>query len=330
MAQVTQTARYLFTPAETASRFVEYAQWMIDDPGLDWGVSELDKRAIPLRPGEIEAYIGRPGHGKTSVLAYRAARAAKQIIQRGTQENEVVVFISYEQPVEQIEASIQAQMGGGFSVSDVGWGRVDMEAVRRQSIKRPQLPVWFMGKSLLDRGKRVPPMYIDTVYKELLNMERDYGKIPVLICFDYLQIMPIRDKKDRAGEVAEACYQLEDLAVTLACPACVGAQAKTGVESSASKIPTLADAYYTAVLDHIASKSYGLFKPCRAVLPEMRAEIEVGGIEYSTQTDWYQHLFFLKMNKQRFEHGSYLFPCHFDMSTLDFRGIDMNRTQLDY
>ena len=124
------------------------------------------------------------------------------IVKRGA-ENEVVVYVSWEQTVEEIESFFES--GREYTSSDLAWGRVDLDVVRRKAVKRPGLPVWMFGESKRHEGIKRLLMTIDYVYESIEAMYDEYGGKPALMCLDYVQIMPIAGRgMDRQTQVNEA------------------------------------------------------------------------------------------------------------------------------
>lgn len=314
---------FIKTPAESNAAFIKYAETIRETPGIDYGCV-LDKKVIPLRPGDVLAIVARPGHGKSAFMAYMSRRAAYQIVKQGKEDQEVVLYFSWEQPVEQMEANFQA--GSDYSVSDIGWGRADIETVISKSLNRVNLPIWVGGKSLSDANKRQSPMTIDAIYQEIRELKNDYGVVPKLICLDYLQIIPVPGKNDRHTEVTEATYQAKELAMDVGCPIIFGVQAKAAVDSTASKIPGLGDAYYSSAVEHVADKQFGLLKPIK--VHEAGRKIQVSGHDYTVD----DNLLLIKMSKQRMEQGAWTFVVNFDMSRMvmsDYNFLSLNDPEYD-
>ena len=87
-----QTAKRFFvqSPGDLAQSYVRWAEQLQTNPGITYGCV-LDKHLIPLHPGDLMAVVARPGHGKSSWMAYMAKKTAKDIVKRGTQNSECVV-----------------------------------------------------------------------------------------------------------------------------------------------------------------------------------------------------------------------------------------------
>ena len=90
------------TPADLAVEHLDWATRNATMPGMSWGIPTVDRYVIPMRSGDLVGIMARPGHGKSSLLAYLARTESKRIIERGTQETEAVVYVTWESSAEEI------------------------------------------------------------------------------------------------------------------------------------------------------------------------------------------------------------------------------------
>jgi hypothetical protein len=313
MLKTKEYPNFIRTPAESTVGFLKYAEQLRIKQSLTFGCV-MDNHVIPPHPGDVISVVARPGHGKTAFMSYMARRAANNILEEGKYSlskdvtSEVVLYVSWEQTVEEIEANIQA--GQDYSVSDIAWGRADMEVVRSKAFTRPQTPIWLAGKSIEDANKRMPPMTFDIIYDNIQGLKEKFNVIPRLICMDYLQIIPVPETSTRLDEVSEAAYKTKQLAIDTACPIFIGVQAKEAVDKSQSKIPGLGDCYYGASIGHVVDKNFGLFKPIKAY--DKGKSIGLNNIPYWVD----DYLLFVEMSKQRMDQGSRKWAFNFDMSTM--------------
>lgn len=309
---------FLHSPAQSSSRYVQWAEWLQNAPKIDYGCI-LDKYVIPLHPGDLMAVVARPGHGKSSWMAYMAKRTARKLIERG-EANKCVVYVSWEQPIEEIEAFFQS--GEHYDSTDLAWGRVSLEKVREQSIKRVNLPIWMIGHSLKDADKRKPPMTVERVYEAIRAMRYEFGYEPVLVCLDYLQNIPVPGTKERTQQVTEATIQAKHLAMEIGVPIIGGVQASRETDKRAVQIPTMADAQHSSAIEQTADKQIALFRPSKILAAgEM---MQVGDHEYKVDDS----LLVIKLLKQRLEKGFGVWAVHFEPHTLAMG--DYNVTSLEY
>lgn len=295
------TRDLFYSPGEVAKYFVDYAARLRDFPGLRWGVASMDRSIVPMKPGDLIGVIARPGHGKSTLMAYLARKTAKDIKDAG-RENECVVYVSFEQAIEEIEAVFQSTPE--LSVTDIAWGRADLEQIRTNSVQRVGLPVWLMGRSM-ERRKRLPRMTIDNVYRALAEMEEDYKIKPALIVLDYIQIVPIERAAERVTQVSEAIVRAKELAAYVAAPIVVGVQAGRAVDTKQQKIPGPADCQWASAIEQAADKLIGIWRP---VLTEDKdAIVKINGSEIRVT----QQLLIAKLLKQRMAPAGDVFPLHF-------------------
>lgn len=296
------------TPAELASSFVEWAGRIQRDPGITWGVPAIDKRVIPMRPGELVGLIGRPGHMKTSLLAYFAREEAKRIQARGAAETEAVVYVTWEQSAEELEAFFQAD--GEDSVTDVAWGRAELAALTARSVGRVHVPIWVIGHGIGRAGKGTPRMTPDVILGAIETMREDFGVRPTLMLFDYIQLIPVRRAQDRVQQVTEVPIRIKELALRIGCPALAGVQASRDVDTRKVKIPTERDAQWASSIEQTADKLFGLWRPVKTEQPG--DVLEIGNRWYKVS----DQLLIIKMLKQRFDRGTATWGMYFDPARL--------------
>lgn len=301
---------FIHSPAQSTTRLVQWAEWLKVAPKIDYGCV-LDKHIIPLHPGDVMAILARPGHGKSSFMAYLAKRTAQKIVERGEASNKCVIFFSWEQPVEEIEAFFQS--GESYSSTDLAWGRVDLETVKKQAIKRVNLPIWLGGHSIANASKRQPEMTIDRIYEGIREMKYNHGYDPILICFDYLQIIPVQGAKERAQEVAEATYQAKQFAKSMGAPVVIGVQAKRDVDNRSNPMPMMADAQWSSALEQVADKQIALLRPIKVM--DEGEQFTIGKKDYTVD----KYLMVIKLLKQRFDEGAGMWPLHFKPQTLEVK-----------
>lgn len=284
---------FLFSPAEAATYYVQDVEELLATPAINYGSKLLDAHITPMRPGEQPTYVvARPGNGKTSFMIYMARRHAMQI----TEPKKCVIYVTWEETVESIEMSIEA--GRDYTSEQVAWGTVDIEKVRRNSVKRADLPIFIIGQSSIrDRNKRKPLLTLDRVYETILALFYEFGIEPILICFDYLQKIPVQRGKNRIDEVTEAVFTTSELTKIIRCPILVGAQATRDVDDQGLPIPTLAGAQWTSAIEQEAFRMIGLLRPATIANKSGKplTDIDVNGQNYLID----KNLLLIRLLKQR-------------------------------
>ena len=256
------------SPAELSANYAAWYKRILSEPGVPWGIPTIDEHVIPMRPGDLVGLVARPGHGKSTLLAYLARAEARRIIERGKNGEEVVVYVTWENSAEEIETFFLSD--GEFSASDVAWGRVPYERIAEKLAKRAAFPVWTIGYSIARAGQPMPRMTLPAVLESIESMERDYGVKPVLLLFDYLQLIPVEHARNRVEQVLEAPPRIKELALRVGAPAVCGVQASRQVDDRAWKVPQPHDCQWGSSIEQAADKLFGLWRPIRT--EELNAE----------------------------------------------------------
>ena len=306
------------TPAELMTGFVAWAERAKHHPGVQFGLPVVDQAMIPMRPGELVSILGRPGDGKTSILAYLARQEARRIQERGTGDREVVVYTTWEQSAEELTAFFLTN--NRYSISDVAWGRADLDDVRRDAVKGASLPIWVIGHGIGRAGQKVPRMTPDVVLEAIESMEADFGVKPTLMLFDYLQLIPVPHAKERLAQVTEAPIRIKELALRTGVPAVAGVQAARRVDDRVIKLAEMNDAQWASAIEQTSDKVFSLWRPARSEDAGEWIEGESGKRYEVTDT-----LFFLRMLKQRGDRGRFTWTLHFDPSLLKLAELEKER-----
>lgn len=308
---------YLHSPADASQSYVHWAERLATEPGIKFGCV-MDKHIIPLHPGDLMAVVARPGHGKSSFMAYMAQREAKEIIRRNRTDKEVVVYVSWEQPVEEIEAFFQS--GSQYTSSDMAWGKVPLDTIKRGAVKRVNLPVWTIGHSLKHANMKKPVMTVDVVYEAIEAMYDEYGVAPTLVCLDYLQIVRTSQGGERQTQVSEATFAAKELAMKIGAPIIAGVQARRNVDEKRNPLPEMSDAQWSSAIEQTADKQISVWRPSKTHLPEDEPFIDVAGISYKND----EELMVIKLLKQRFERGYGVWGVRFAPQTLSMHDYELN------
>jgi len=310
------------TPAELATQYVAWAEHIQADPGITFGVDTIDKRVIPMRAGELISLIARPGHGKTSLLAYFAREHARRIVGRGAQEQEAVVYVTWEQSAEELEAFFQAD--GEHSISDIAWGRADLEEVKRKAVKRAGVPIWVIGHGIGRANRKAPRMTPEAVLGAIETMEDDFNVKPVLMLFDYMQLVPVPGFRDRVQRVTEVPILIKEVALRVGCPAIVGVQARREVDDRTEKIPEMRDAQWASSIEQTSDKIFGLWRPCRT--EEAGCTLSIEGVEGIYPVN--ERLLVVRLLKQRGDAGRFTWAMFFQPEYLKLAEMEMRRVEL--
>lgn len=334
----------IFTPSQAASAHLDWATGIANSEGTKWGIPEIDAKVVPERPGEMICIMARPGHGKSSILAFRALHEAREIQKaqmRGERKGEIVLYVTFDDSVEEIE-NFFLQGFEGISSTDVAWGRADIESIKRRAMIRSRMPIWLMGHSIMRSAKHTGKVGVrltpDVLFESVEQLQEAYAHtdFPInyisMICIDYIQRMPVPGTSTRMEEVTEAIHRVKELGIRLGTRSLVGVQASRAVDNREIKIPEMGDSQHSSAIEQDASKSYSLWRPWLTELSGVpqdqiikgpngykmvtsqnkKAYIEMGKTQYLL-TDT---LVFVQLLKQKGESGRALWPMYFDPAYL--------------
>lgn len=313
---------YIHDPGRLASSYVRFAQDIKESPGVKFGCV-LDDHLIPLRAGRSLTIVARPGHGKTSFGGALCLKEGRRLMNEGI-EDRYVAHITWEQPVEELE-SMYHDASGAYSVTDIAWGRVSVEDVIRNTVKRPALPVWLFGESIYHTSFNSPVMTVDKVMDAIHVIYKQWGKLPSLLFFDYLQDIPVPDERDRYNQVSAAMRRVKRLSVQAKCPVIIGVQASARVDDYAQPIPTIRDAEWSNVIGQKTDVQISLWRPVRTHPPREHPVIEVGGVDYTNN----DKLLVIKLLKQRFDKGHGVWGVRFDPATIELRDFKLTSVNFE-
>jgi len=313
----------IHTPADLAVEHLEWAKRNRTSPGVPWGIRGIDAKVIPMRAGDLVAMIGRPGHGKSTIMAYFARAESKRIAQRGTQDKECVVYVTWESSAEEIENFFAAD--DKFSASDIAWGKADPEYLTAKAARRAAMPIWVIGHGIGRAKPGTPRMTVDAVYQAIESMEQDYGVKPSLVLLDYIQIIPVERAAERTEQVSEAVIRAKELAQRIGVPIVAGVQARRDVDLYKTPIPEKSDAQWSSGIEQAVDKLFGLWRPSLSPNFEEGSLIEIEGVPSSVVVT--QNLMIVRLLKQRFEDGRATWALHFAPQYLRLCELELQNTE---
>ena len=300
--------KLVHTPTEIAAAYVTWYRERQKHPGITWGIPVLDKHCLPMRPGELTTILGRPGMGKSSLLAALALQEAKRIAEQGQAEHEAVVFVTWENSVEELANLLLS--GPRHSTTDTVRGLVPIKQVEKECVSFLRKPIFIIGRGVggLDAHKiRMTP---DVVFEAIETMW-EYWKIkPTLLLFDFLQLIPSKTHKDRLEQVTEAPIRIKELALTVGAPAVAAVQAARRVDTYKVKIPKPGDSQWSSAIEQISDRMLGLWRP---ILTEDVETITIGNGKVIPITE---NLLLVRKLKERFNIGSANMMLYFDPALL--------------
>lgn len=317
---------FVHTPAESAAGFIRFAKEIKEQPGITFGCI-LDKYIIPIRPGRVLSIIGRSGGGKSTLGAALISKEALRILKDGEETNKYAVHVSWEQPVEELEAWYQCaipEVSRRFTSSDIAWGKIDIEALSHALSKRPRLPVWLFGDSLYNTNLQTPQMFIENIYHAVSAVWKEYNMRPSVMFLDFIQNIPVRDERERSLQVAKAMRMVKRLAVQVKCPVILGVQANQRVDEYQNPIPTMRDAEWSAAISQLTDVYISIWRPITTWPIDEKPTVEIKGVNYNNSPE----LMVVRLWKQRLELGSGTFVIHLDPATLRVADYEVREIHL--
>jgi len=300
------TTDILFSPTDAARAHLEYAKGILNSEGLEWPLECMNKDTLPLRPGTMATILGRPGMGKSTLLGLVGKHHAKKIMESpGAGLDKVIVHVTWEQSIEELEAFYQAD--GDYTVSDIAWGKVPLRVLEQRAAQRISLPVWMIGLSVTRRQTNTR-MFLDTVLKTILSLEKDYNVKPLLLLLDYIQIIPLRGRTSRVDQVTEVAPKVKEVALQTGAPVLVGVQASREVDLREWKVPTQRDAQWSSGIEQASDVMFGIWRPTVSGTKTVRA------LGKSIDVD--ENLLILERLKQRGEKARSTWVLNLDPSTV--------------
>jgi len=280
---------------------------------LRFGCS-IDRHIPPIGAGDLVAFVGRPGHAKTSFMLALALQKCHEL---KNDPDGAVVYVTWEQQVEYLGAQLMSRGLTGATVTDIVWGHADLDALRRASVASVTLPVWMIGDSLSDNFNSKPPT-IDKVYEEIGKAYDEYGVKPKLICLDYLQIVPVKDERDRTQQVAKAAALAKQLAIRAECPVVTAVQSSRAPEGRGDPIPRLSDCQWSSAIEQWADRVFSLYMPIRDYPVNQHPHVRLGGTEFVN----HEELLVVKLLKQRFDKGYGIWGVKLNPATLEITNLE--------
>ena len=307
------------TPPEMMAEVVEWAEDVQVNPGVKWGIPAIDRKVIPMYPGTLTCLIARPGMAKTSLMIRLAREEAKQIVARGMEEKEAVIYTTWEQTSEELTAMLMAHPD--VTYSDIAWGRADLGKLKKMAVKGAQTPVYIIGHGITRKGTKTPRMTTELVYQAIRSMESDFGIKPRLMLFDYLQLIPTEKASHRVEQVTEMPIHLKELSMTVGAPSIAGVQASREVDKMEYPIPEIMHAQWASSIEQTGDKVFSLLRPIRAPGGKWVEgdHFDIGGVTYVVNSN----LLIIRLLKQRGEEGAYTWGMHFDPALMRLADLEL-------
>ncbi len=258
----------LFDPESVGIHGSEYLKLRIEnkDLAVKTGIADIDNEdskgnlLLPLLPGDVLSILGRPGCGKTSfMMAWARRRAA--ILKARKDNKRVVVYVSLEQTVEELNAfNVAAERR--ISITKMAQGEItpdEWKLCLKEAVNRRFMPLWCIGYSgTMDRKQiRIDASTIEGA----LGTIQERGHEIDMVFVDYLQRMPYDRAESKTIGVSDNLDALKTMALKLHFPVAVGVQATRDVDDKDPAIPTLGDGQWTSNIEQTSDKVLSIVRP---------------------------------------------------------------------
>lgn len=318
----------IFDSTAMAKQHVAYARKIHSEPGIQWGIEDIDRQIIPSRGGDVSIILGRPGDGKTSILCYLAAHESANIIEDGLAHDETVVYCTWEGTVDKIYAALMATRGN-YSSTDFYWGRATIEQVEQTASLHGFMPVMFIGFSSF-RKTGYKQITLDMILEAVEAIQAGEGiaqkKVRALI-IDYAQLIPVPGTRDRTERVAEAIVGCKNLGMRMDIPSFVAAQAGRQVDGYNVKLAGRADAQWSSQLEQHTDYGYSVWRPINTEPydPNVANTIDMWGRHIPLTPT----LFIMKNWKQRGDGTNMWWPLHFRPELCELAELELEVEELE-
>ena len=294
-------------PDLRAKQFAQVYKKKQANPGLSWGIPEIDKVVLPMRPGDMVSIIARPGHAKTAMLAWKTRQEANRILSEGI-ENAGVIVCSWETTNEEYVAYMLSDEIA--TVDRIARATVPYGDMVRRATENARLPIYFIGRSQFNAGFKTPRMTLDVVENAIELLYEQYNVRPTLLVMDYLQIIPVPGVTNKTEQVETTTPWVKQMAMTIMAPVLIAAQAGRQVDSYDIKIPHSDDCQHSSAIEQASDKLFGQWRP--SITEEPGSDpIEVYPGKFVDPAN--KNLLIFKMLKQRDSDGVFTWALDFDM-----------------
>jgi replicative DNA helicase len=286
--------------------------------GVRLGLPGVDDYLCPCRPGELITVIGMSSNYKSGLMQYWARETANMIVKENVL-NECVVYVTWEQAIEEMLAFDLATTAR-MSATDIMQGKVSDEEMERLRLehggRRSMMPLYLIGHSIAE-GKRRPRLTLDNVAQALEFIKKEHDIKPRVIFLDYLQQIDPGQGEDRRMQVFYNVYRCKDMSLAMACPVVIGCQAGRSVYKEEKwGVPGMADGLESSNIEHTSDKMLGVWMP-KTTMKSGQA-IEESGV----RLDVSDNLLILQVLKQKMGPAGKWFPLYVDPARNEIRSMD--------
>lgn len=252
---------YVFDPSLVSTLTVGSVKAARENPDyLLTGIPQLDDHYVMLRPRRVNGILAYTSHGKTSLMNIMAREAVKQI---ENNENEIVVYVTWEDSVEDLTLSHLANTSR-ISIANLFHGKLNLtewEAMMKAATQRAQMPLWAIGHSEQKESRR-PRLTMTDIWAAMEYIADKRKKKVRAIYLDYLQRINRDDTKgETRNQFVTIMDKVKDLALGFDTCVTIGSQVGRDVKERKWKQPQDNDAQETSNFEQTCDGMISLWIP---------------------------------------------------------------------
>jgi replicative DNA helicase len=224
------------------------------------GIPQLDDHYVMFRPRRVNGVLAYTSHGKTSLMNILARNFAPQV---RADENEVIVYVSWEDSIEDMTLSYLANVSR-INVQSLFSGNLtpnQWDSMMKAATARAQTPLWLIGHSEQKEARR-PRLTMTDVWQAMEYIVDKRKKKVRAVFLDYLQRI---NREDMRGEM-RAQYmgimdKVKDLALDFNTCVTIGTQVGRDIKDRKWKQPQDNDAQETSNYEQTCDGMISLWIP---------------------------------------------------------------------
>lgn len=316
----------LHTPVEVADiavRHLENLQNSDQSRGIQVGISRIDQYLTPLQPGELCVIMGRPGMGKSVLMAHYARMAGYKVANLGYDVG-VPVVVTAEMSIEDYQVREVSHFSGvDSSLIRRGDDGINWDHLKNVAMEvKDKCPIVYIGHTFTGGGRR-PSITMEKIEAEIEKLHEGFGVAPSLICLDYLQRLKLDvSTRDRRMDMSEIVEKSKDMGLRFGIPIVLGVQAGRAVDDRVPPVPRMSDGKETGNIEETADIVMGVFRPSRVYSVGEPIPNSSGGLICE------DNLFLISVLKQRGGESGKSFWVSFDMSITRLADLEIRSYNL--
>jgi replicative DNA helicase len=279
--------------------------------GVRTGIQPLDDYLLPGRPGEMIGVLGMSSNYKSGLMQWWARYTAGVIMEYQV-ENECVIYVTWEQAIDEMVAFDLAYTAH-MNATDVVQGKLSDAEMERLRVavgpKRACMPLYLLGHSIQE-GRKRPHLTLTAVTQGLVYIREQFQLKPRAIFLDYLQQIEPEGGEDRRMQVFESVGRCKDMALAMGCPVIVGSQANRSVYHEKWGVPGMADSMESSNFEHTCDKLLGVWMPKTSYAVGDYFDAKMGTRKTSFEVT--ENLLFIRVLKQKLGPAGRWWPLYVD------------------